>query len=95
MSAQLRSVAATFGPDGIRLEVRYTREADDAPATRGGTRRRLQEGSELAREGLSRALEALESGAGVESIGHAGFESRVDWLTVAYPTDEKKKRRSA
>ena len=72
----LRRLIVEFGRDGIQTRVLY--RTTDGP--RPGTKRRKAEASELAREGLRAALEALDGE--VVSVGEAGFEVREDTLSA-------------
>jgi hypothetical protein len=73
--ASLRRPVLTFDRDGIQTCVLYRRKAGPAPNTKA----RSREVAQLARNGLERALEALEEGS-VADLGTSGFEMREDVL---------------
>jgi hypothetical protein len=61
------------------------RSSLDGPNT--GTKARQREVTELAREGLSTALEALEGR--VDVVGTSGYSVREDLLSVALPRPDE------
>lgn len=73
----LHRLVIEFGQDRIQLRTLYRTRTRANP----GTKKRKTEASELAREGLRAALEALEDGE-VVSVGAAGFEVREDVLSA-------------
>jgi hypothetical protein len=72
----LRRLVLTFDRDGIQLRTLYRRPADGPSPN---TKARRREVAELAREGLERALKALEEDVVVD-LGTSGFEMREDVL---------------
>jgi hypothetical protein len=79
LSTQLRRLILTFERDGIQLRALY--RSKDGPNP--GTVRRRREVEQLAREGLHRALEALDGD--VEMVGTSGYEAREDTLCADTP----------
>jgi hypothetical protein len=79
----LRRLVLTFDRDGITTRVLYRRKAGPAPNTKA----RSREVAQLARDGLTRALDALEEGP-VEMVGTAGFEAREDVLGLPAVSSE-------
>ncbi len=73
----LSRLVLDFRPDGHELRVLYRTKAGPAP----GTKARQREVTQLARDGLTRALAALEEGP-VESVGTSGYEVREDTLSL-------------
>jgi hypothetical protein len=65
----------TFTREGVEARVFYRRADGPNP----GTVRRRREVEQLAREGLSRTLRALNAGE-VEDLGTSGFATREDIL---------------
>ncbi len=74
----LERLVLTFARDGIQVRVLYRTKAGSNP----GAAARRREVTELAREGLTAALEALDGSARVDVIGTSGFETREDTLSV-------------
>jgi hypothetical protein len=81
VSGQLRRLVVTFKPEEIVLHAFY--KTQDGP--KPGTKARRREVTELARSGLTQALEALEGGA--ECVGTSGFTTREDVLLVTTSSD--------
>jgi hypothetical protein len=73
--ASLRRLVLTFDRDGIQVRTLYRRKHGPSPNTKA----RSREVAELAREGLERALKALEEDVVVD-LGTSGFEMREDVL---------------
>ncbi len=78
MSGQLQRIILTFARDGIQVRTLYRSKAGPGP----GTKARAREVTELTREGLTVALEALDGSARVDVIGTSGFTTREDTLSV-------------
>ena len=79
MNQRLRSVTLIFDDHGgVRVRVRYL--CKDGPHP--GTGRRRNAVTQLARQGLADALEALAGGE-VALTGESGFEDRLDTLEVS------------
>jgi len=76
MAASLQRLVLTYKPEGVEFRTLY--RAQDGPNP--GTKARAREVSDLAREGLTQALEALEGDA--ELVGCSGFSQREDVLLV-------------
>jgi len=91
-SPVLERLTLTFEPDGVTVRTVYRRGADPNP----GTVARRREVAELARDGLERALAALDAD-DVEDLGISGFEMREDvlGLPVASRSSEKTVRERA
>lgn len=79
----LQRLALTFKPEGIEIRTLYRCKNGPNP----GTKARAREVAELAREGLTQALEALE---GAECVGTSGFTTREDVLLAAASSDKAK-----
>ena len=69
----------------------YRRSLEDAPSP--STKRREREVAELAREGLSTALKALEGR--VDVVGTSGYSVREDLLSVALPRPDELREAAA
>ncbi len=67
----LQRLVLDFRSDEIAARVLYRRSLQAAPNP--GTKARRREVTELARTGLTQALKALDSEAGVECVGTSGF----------------------
>jgi hypothetical protein len=83
---QLQRLILAFDNDGIQARVLYKRPHGPGPSTK--TRRR--EVSALARDGLVRALEALDAG-DVADLGTSGFEVREDVLGLPFVSSDSAK----
>ncbi len=73
----LQRLVITFGAGEITTRVLYRRRGE---GPNPGTKARRREVTELTREGLTAALEALEGR--VDVIGTSGFETREDTISV-------------
>jgi hypothetical protein len=80
----LQRLIVTFKPDEIILHALYKTQDGLGPNTKGRTRAV----TELARSGLTQALEALEDGA--EVVGTSGFSTREDILSLPRPDHARK-----
>jgi hypothetical protein len=69
----------TFKPEGVEIRTLYRTKDSPAP----GIKARTKEVTELARTGLTQALEALDGSARVDVIGTSGFETREDTLMTS------------
>ncbi len=89
----LHRLVLEFKPDGIQARVLYRTTSGAGP----GTKARAREVRELTREGLHRALRALDAG-DVADLGTSGFTTREDIFLCtdrgAEPRDVHKKRAS-
>jgi hypothetical protein len=73
----LKRLVIEFRGSEVAVRVLYSASLDGPkPATKG----RRREVTELTRDGLQDALEALDSEAGVEVVGTSGFTQREDVL---------------
>jgi hypothetical protein len=72
VSAQLQRLVLTFSREGLHVRVLYHTEGESGPNTKA----RRREVTDLTREGLSAALEALEGR--VDVVGTSGFTTRED-----------------
>ncbi len=72
--SRLQRLVIDFRPGELVVRCLYRSRGDSNP----GTKARRREVTELTREGLSAALEALE--AGTECVGTSGFTAREDVL---------------
>jgi hypothetical protein len=86
---ELKRLVLTFKPDGVEIRALYRRENGPNP----GTKARGREVPELARSGLTQALEALEAGA--ECVGTSGFTTREDVLLATASPDAEKPAKGA
>ncbi len=86
----LQRLVLDFRSDAGEIVVRalYRRSLQDGPNP--GTKARRREVAALARTGLTQALEALDSEAGVEVVGTSGFTQREDVLLAATSPDANK-----
>ncbi len=84
----LQRLVLDFRSDEIVVRVLYRRSLQAAPNP--GTKARRREVTELTRTGLTQALEALDSEAGVECVGSAGFTTREDVLLATTSPDTAK-----
>ena len=82
----LQRLVITFGRDS-EIRVLYRRKDGPNP----GTVRRRREVEQLAREGLTTALEALDAGDDVADLGTSGFTTREDTLGL-YPLQREDTR---
>jgi hypothetical protein len=73
----LQRLVLDFRSDELVVRCLYRSKGDSNPGTKG----RRREVEKLTREGLTRALEALEAGA--ECVGTSGFTTREDVLLAA------------
>ena len=80
----LQRLIITFKPEEIILHALYRTQDGPGPNTKA----RRREVIELARAGLTQALEALEGGA--QCVGTSGFATREDVLLAAVPPDADK-----
>jgi hypothetical protein len=81
----VRRLVVTFDKDGITTRALYRRKDGPGPSTKA----RRREVAALARDGLERALEALDGR--VDVVGTAGFTTREDvLLTTTSPTTESR-----
>jgi hypothetical protein len=88
---QLQRLVLDFRSGELVIRVLYRSKGESNP----GTKARTREVTELARSGLTRALEALDAG-DVAICGTSGFSQREDLLSVAVPRpDELKGARRA
>ena len=78
----LQRLVLDFRTDQLVARVLY-RSSLDGPNT--GTKARRREVLELTRDGLERALEALEGGA--EVVGTSGFTTHEDILSLPRPDE--------
>ena len=85
----LQRLILTFKPKEIVLHVLYSTQDGPNP----GTKARQREVTDLARKGLTRALEALE--AGTEVVGTSGYDVREDVLLVTTSPDADKLAKGA
>ena len=84
MTGQLQRLVLDFRNDEVAARVIYRDQNGPNP----GTKARAREVAELAREGLTSALVALEGDA--ECVGTSGFTTREDvLLATASPTEAK------
>jgi hypothetical protein len=81
---ELQRLVLIFTGEGIEMRTLYRTTKDARP----GTKARSREVTELARTGLTQALEALE--AGVECVGTSGFTTREDVLLATTSPDREK-----
>jgi hypothetical protein len=87
---QLQRLVLEFkGPEVI---IRTLYKTDDAAKLGPNTKARTREVTELARAGLTAALEALEDD--VEMVGVSGYQVREDILDVALPRPDEGRRAS-
>ncbi len=82
----LQRLVLTFKPDGLEVRALYRRRSQDGPNP--GTKARQREVSELVRDGLHDALEALAGD--VEVVGTSGFTTREDVLLATTSPSEAK-----
>jgi hypothetical protein len=80
----LRRIVIDLRSEELVLRVLYRSQDGSNP----GTKARRREVEELARSGLTQALEALEGGA--ECVGTSGFTTREDVLLVTTSPDVDK-----
>jgi len=66
----------TFKPEGVEIRTLYRTQDGSGPNTKA----RQREVTELARSGLTQALEALEGR--VDVIGTSGYEVREDTISA-------------
>jgi hypothetical protein len=84
MSGQLQRLVLDFRNAELVVRCLYRTEGGTGPNTKA-RRRQVQD---LAREGLTQALEALEGGA--ECVGTSGFTTREDVLSATTSPSEAK-----
>ncbi len=84
--ASLHRLVLDYRAGELVLRVLYRRQDGPNP----GTKARRREVTALARTGLTQALEALDSEAGVEVVGTSGFTQREDVLLAATSPDANK-----
>ncbi len=89
----LQRLILTFKPEGVEVRVLYRRSLQAAPNP--GTKARRREVTELTRTGLTQALEALDSEAGVECVGTSGFTTREDVLLATSSSGEARQVKGA
>ena len=77
---QLQRIVIEMKSGELVLRVLYRSKGESNP----GTKARTREVTDLARSGLTRALEALDAG-DVAICGTSGFTQREDLLSVALP----------
>ncbi len=82
----LQRLVLDFRSGEIVARVLYRRSLQAAPNP--GTKARRREVTALARTGLTQALEALDSEAGVECVGTSGFTTREDVLLATSSSGE-------
>jgi hypothetical protein len=83
---QLQRLVVEFKAEELIVRALYRSKGDATP----GTKARARVVTDLARSGLTRALEALESEAGDVAIcGTSGFSQREDLLSVAVPRPDE------
>jgi hypothetical protein len=73
----LQRLVLTFKPEGVEIRALYRTQDGPAPDTKA----RRREVSELARTGLTQALEALEER--VDLVGTSGYEAREDTMMMS------------
>jgi hypothetical protein len=81
---QLQRLVVEFKPEELIIRALY--KTDDAAKLGPNTKAWAREVTELARAGLTAALEALEGGA--ECVGTSGFTQRQDILVALPRPDE-------
>ncbi len=86
--ASLQRLVLDFRSGEIVARVLYRRSLQDGPNP--GTKARRREVTALARTGLTQALKALDSEAGVECVGTSGFTTREDVLLATISPDTAK-----
>lgn len=92
MSGQLQRLVLDFRGEAGEVVARILYKSDGR--SNPGTKARRREVVELARDGLTRALEALEDGA--ECVGTSGFTTREDvLLATTSPVSERPMKRGA
>jgi len=79
----LKRLIITFKPEELFLHALYRTQDGPAPNTKA----RHREVTELARTGLTQALDGLEAGA--ECVGTSGFTTREDVLFATTSPAEK------
>jgi hypothetical protein len=79
----LQRLVLTFTREGVEIRTLYRRRGQGGPGPNSKGRRREVE--ELTRDGLTRALEALDAGA--ECVGTSGFTTREDTLSLPRPDE--------
>ena len=82
----LKRIVVDLRAEEMVLRVLYTDQDGPNP----GTKRRTRLVTNLAREGLRRALAALEGDA--DLVGTSGFSQREDLLSVALPRPDEARR---
>ncbi len=82
--ASLHRLVLDYRAGELVLRVLYRRQDGPNP----GTKARRREVTALARTGLTQALEALDSEAGVECVGTSGFTTREDVLLATSSSGE-------
>ncbi len=80
----LQHLIITFKPEELVMHALYRSQGGPNP----GTKARTREVTELARSGLTQALEALEGGA--ECVGTSGSTTREDILVATTSPDADK-----
>ena len=85
----LQRLVIEMKPGDLVIRVLHRSQDDPNP----GTKARQREVTDLAREGLTRALEALE--AGTEVVGTSGYDVREDVLLVTTSPDADKLAKGA
>ena len=86
MSARLRRLVVEFKPDGQELRVLCRSTDGPGPYTKA----RQREVEQLARDGLTTALEALDAG-DVADLGTSGFTIREDVLGLPLASRDSEK----
>ena len=81
---QLQRIVIEMKSGELVLRVLYRSKGESNP----GTKARTREVTDLARSGLTRALEALDAG-DVAICGTSGFTQREDLLSVALPRPDE------
>jgi hypothetical protein len=79
----LQRLVLTFNPDAVEIRALYRQKNGPNP----GTKARAKEVTELARSGLTQALESLDS---AECVGTSGFTTREDVLLATTSSDTAK-----
>jgi hypothetical protein len=90
MTTQLQRLVIEAKPEELVIRVLYRSKGDANP----GTKARTREVTALARSGLTRALEALNTG-DVAICGTSGFTTREDILSLPRPDEPTAARRAA
>ena len=88
---ELQRLILTFTREGVEIRTLYRTKHGPHP----GTKARSREVTELARSGLTRALEALDSEVGAECVGTSGFTTREDVLLATTLSDAQRQVKGA